>query len=392
MKLKKLTALVLAGAMLFALCGCGKTVIEAYDDGTETAQALDFEAAWAAHDPEDVVFYVDGEGVTWRELFYEIVYYTNYVAYSEGTAITSMSDVCSLFTDEDGNYYTYGAVVLQNAVTLLEQYHVVYKRLSDLGVVLGKEALDSVEQVRQNAIDQNFDGDEQAFLDYLDSMYCTEELWNWFNQVDAMYAYDGFDTLYGEFGSKLSDEDVLAYAAGDEDGVWTEYVQIKQIYLYEEETDGEDETEASGETAGTGTEAAADSILAALAAAQDKDAAFRELYAQYNENAALDDYPDGWCIYEGDTDDAVYQAALGMEDYDCAAVSVDGARVVVMKVPIDPDGGVYYDGENDIMYTLRYYAAWQAYSDLINGEDGWIASAQADWAEGFENFSLEELF
>jgi hypothetical protein len=405
MKGKRLIALVLSVMMLLTLAACGETTVEAYDSGEETEKALDFDAAYATHTPDEIVFYVDGVGVTWEELFYEIAYYTNYLSYYEGTTITDMNGVCSLFTDADGNYYTYGAVVLQNAVTLLEQYHVVYQHLTDLGIVLGKDGLDYVEQVRQNAIDQNFDGDEQAFLEYLNNLYCTEELWDWFNQVDALYTYDGFDTLYGKMGADLSDEDVLAYAAGDEDGNWTEYVQLKQIYLYtpeetEETEAAEDADQATQETADdTATQEAtaeaateeprtADAILAAL----DSGESFDDLYAQYNENEALDSYPDGWCVYEGDTDDAIYQAALALEDNEYTLVSIDGADVIVQRVPIDPDGGVYYDASTDTMYTLRYYAAWQAYSDLINGTDGWIATAQAEWAEGFEDFAIEDIF
>lgn len=401
---RKLTA-VLAAALVFALVlsGCGKTTtVEAYDSTATTTEAasLDFDASYAMYDPDTVIFYVNGTGVTWQELFYQVVYYTRYVEQQEGTEITSWSDVCSLFTDEDGNYYTYGAVVLQNAITVLEQYHIVYDHLTELGVTLGKDALDSLDTLRQEVIDENFDGDETAFQEYLDSMYCTEELWNWFNEVDALYAYDGFETLYGDFGSDFSDEDVMAYAAGDEDGAWTEYVQIKQIYIYTdeettEETDSTEETDTTEET--ETTETAADNetvqaILAALDAAEDKDAAFDELYAEYNENADLDPYEGGWCVYEGDTDDAIYEAALALEEYGYTTVEVDGAYVVVMLVPTDPDAGVYYDAENDVMYTLRYYAAWQSYSDLINGEDGWLNTAEAEWAEGFEEFTLSSLF
>ncbi|MCD7845248.1 MAG: hypothetical protein LUG57_05230 [Oscillospiraceae bacterium] len=409
---KKLTAVLAAAlALVLALSGCSATTVEAYTvtgDTTETEAAeLDFAAAYSYYDPDTVIFYVDGTGVTWQELFYEIMYYTAYVEYQEGSEITSWSDVCSLFTDSDGNYYTYGAVVLQNAITVLEQYHIVYDHLTAAGVTLGKDALDSIEALREQVIEESFDGDEDAFYEYLDSMYCTEELWNWFNEVDAMYAYDGFDTLYGEFGSDLSDEDVMAYAAGDEDGVWTQYVQIKQIYLYtEEETEEAEETEETEEseeieeTADAASEeaseetTAAETILAALDAAEDVDAAFDELYTQYNENADLDAYQSagGWCLYEGDTEDEIYQAALELGDYEYTLVSIDGADVIVMSVPIDPDAGVYYDSSTGTMYTLRYYAAWQNYSDLINGDDGWIASAEADWAEGFESFSLTTIF
>ncbi len=374
-------------ALVMVLSGCGtSTTIESYSTSTTsttTAESLDFDAAYNYYDPDTVIFYVDDVGVTWSELFYEIMYYTAYVEYMEGSEITSWSDVCSLFTDSDGYYYTYGAVVLQNAITVLEQYHIVYSHLTDAGVVLGKDALDAIDTLRQEVIDENFDGDEDSFLAYLDSMYCSEELWNWFNEVDALYAYDGFDVLYGEFGCDLSDEDVMAYAAGDEDGSWTQYVQIKQIYVY---ADTEETTADENETV--------QAILTALAEAEDVEAAMDALYSEYNENENMDPYATtgGWCIYEGDTEDDIYQAALAMEEYEYTVVTLDDAFVVVLNLPIDPDAGVYYDADSDTMYTLRYYAAWQNYSDLINGDDGWIASAYASWADGFEDFSLSTVF
>lgn len=384
MKGKKLIALLLAAVLALALCACGETTIEAYD----TAVPLDFESAWAKYDPDTPVLYVDGETVTWQEFFYQIKYFTELVSATEGVTVSSWSQTSTRYTDAGGSPMTYGALVLQNAVNTLVQYHAMHYNLTAVGAVLGKEALDSVEELRQNAIDDTFDGDESAFQEYLDGMYCTEELWNWYNQVDALYAYDGFDLLYGEFGSALPDEDVMTYAAGDPDGVWTEYVQIKQIYLYDPEDGEGEETDASDEAAAD--KAAA--VVAALDAAADKEAAFDRLYAEYNENDALDVFEGGRCVYQGDVDDAVYEAALDMDNGGYAAVAVDGGTVVVMRVPIDPDAGVYYEESDGTMYTLRYYAAWQSYSDRINGENGWIASAERTWADGFGDLTLEDLF
>lgn len=388
MKRKKILALALTAAALLPLCACGGTYVEAYDTAEGAAsEALDFDAAWAKYDPDYVVCTVDGEDVTWREFFYQIKYFKELAAATDGTTITSWDQTSAAYTDEDGSPVTYGALVLQNAVNTIVQYHAVHKNLTDAGAVLGKDALDAVENMRQSAIDENFDGDEEAFAEYLESMYCTEELWSWYNQVDALYAYDGFETLYGPFGSRLSDADVTAYAGGDPDGSWTQYVQIKQIYLYSDETD-----EESGDEEGA-VDARAVDILAALDAAADPSAAFDELYAEYNEENALDVYNEGGrSVYEGDVDDAVYQAALELEEYEYAAVSIDGGTAVVMRVPIEPDSGVYYDESSGTMYTLRYYAAWQSYSDLINGEDGWIASAERAWAEDFGSLTLQELF
>ena len=414
MKYKKFIAFALALSIFMVLCGCGaakteqaETVVS--EEGAAVAETvaaeekgLDFAAAYAAYAPETVVFYVDGVGVTWQELFYQIAYNAAYLSSMEGTAITDWNDTCSFYYDAQGNPVTYGAIVMQNATSTLLQYHIMDSRFRDEGLVLGKEALDAVELVRQTAIDQSFGGDEEAFLAYLEELYCTEDIWNWYNQVDAMYNYDGFEHFYGEMGSLISDDAVMDYAAGDEDGAWTEYVQLKLLCLYDDETAEEDNTEeASGEASeeASAEPAAeetltAEEILVRILTAEDRVAEFDDLYAQYNEEPQMDYYPDGWCVYQGDTDDAIYQMGLSMDIGECTLVSLDGADVIVMKMPVDPDGGVYYDASTETMYTLRYFAAWQEYAEMTSGENGWIATdaAGAEWAEGFENFTLDMVF
>ena len=206
-------------------------------------------------------------------------------------------------------------------------------------------------------------------------MYCTDALWQWFNEVDALYQYDGFDTLYGVFGSDYPDEGVFAYAAGDPNGTWTEYVQIKLIRLADDE-------------AAAAVEAALSAESASGEAYADTESIFDSLYEQYNTDPSFDVYSGGRAVYHGDMEDAVYEAALAMEDYEWQIVSLEDGSAAVMRVPIEPDASVYYNEVTDTMFTLRYYAAWQAYSDEINGPDGWLAHASAEWAEGFEDFSL----
>ena len=381
---RRLIALILAVCAILTLCACSQTHLEAYN----TAAAMDFEGAWRKYSPDDVVCYISGEKVTWQEFFYQIRYFAQLISAADGVTITSWDQPSKSYTDADGHGLSYGALVMQNAVNTIVQYHALHSGLTAAGAVLGKEALDSVEAARQSAISQSFGGDEAAFLEYLDSMYCTDALWTWYNQVDALYAFDGFDTLYGVNGAEFSDEAVMAYAAGDENGAWTEYVQIKQIYLYDEA-----ET-AAGEDAATDEpeEQSIASRVEAVTAALDAGDSFDDVYAAYNENPSLDAFPDGRCVYADDVPEAVYNAALEMEEGAYAAVETESGFVFLQKLPIDPDCGVYYDEENDVMYTLRYCAAWQAYADRINGENGWIATATREWTDEFGDMSLKTLF
>lgn len=403
--MKKITAILLSLSLLFCLCACGKTEIKSYQDSieapelnlageaaaeaaaetatetteteTETATALDWTSAYASFDPDTPVFTVNGVAVTWQEVFYEIAYCATYLQLSSGETITDWS---ALVQDSSGNQVTCEKYVVSSAIALLQQYHIVYKNLTDAGVTLSEAGEAKVAATRQATIDENFDGDEEAFLEYLSNLFCTTELWDWFLTTDALYE-QGFTFFYGENGAKLPDADVLSYA---ED---YNYVTIKQIYLTDPNAE---ETAASEEPVDAQT--LIDTLAATKGTSSAKATAFDKLYKEYNKNADLDAYGTSRCVYQDDVDDIIYLAALALEDYEYTTVTVDGNDILLMRVPTDPDDNVYYDAENDAMYTLRYYAAWQAYSDMINGEDGWLATAETEWVSPFESFSLQDVF
>lgn len=385
---KKMLAFLLAAAMGITLCSCGERPEEEISAAemaeTETVAPLDFAGAYGRHDPEDIVFTVDGENVTWQEFFYEVAYTSSIIAAQQGASFTDWDAICPLYVDADGNaVYTYGEVVLQSVVNTLIQYHIMDKHMTELGITLNEDSQSALENLREQTVSEDFDGDEEAFLSYLDSLFCSEEIWTWFNTVDSKYS-QAFSDLYGEMGSDYPDEDVMAYAAGDPDGAWMEYVQLKMICLYTDDAaEAGDEANADADLA--------DSILDELTGAEDRDAKYAELYALYNEESGLDPYSGGWCLYQGDTADEIYDAARSMATGDIGRVSIDGAEVIVWKVPVDPDAGVTWDSSTGTVYTLRYYAAWQDYTDRINQ---WIeeGTETARWTEDFENFSLREAF
>ena len=378
--MKRIAALVLVAALMFSLAACGKTVITAYE---EPAFEPDFAAAYASHDPDEVVFTIAGKDATWQMLFYEIAYNTAYLE-SQGQTITGWSDACTLYQDENGIYYSYGSVILTNAVTLLEQYLIMEAKLDEAGCVADEACDEYIATARQTVIDSSFNGDETAFLEYLSNMYGSEELWDWFNRIDYLYQTQGFEKLYGTDGASYGDEETLAYAEA------YDYVGLCQMTVAHQsaqtETDG-----ASGEASVEGSAAA---IRTALDAADDKQAAFAELYAAYNTDETLDVYAAGRCVWEEDVEEAVYEAAVALGEYESAVIEGEETDTVILRIPCYADAPVYYDTDTGITYNLRYYAAWQAYYDLVNGEDGWIA-AGADtltWAEGFEELSMDEIF
>lgn len=388
--MKRILPLLLA--LLLCLSACGKTRIvptetaePAQTPETEPAldtELFDWDAAYAAYEPDTVVFTVEGREATWQELFYQVAYCTAALEYSSGVTIT---DWDMEMTDAQGNTVSCGDYVLQAAVAMLQQYHIVYNELTALGVTLEEEDRAELEAYEKQLLEEGYAGDEEAFRADLESLFCSEELWHWFNEVDALYNA-GFRHFYGSMGELYGEEETLAY--GEEYG----YVNTRQLYIYNN-SDGTSE-EPAGDTAedfaGMGR------LLSELEAVKEDPAAleerFVELFEQYNEDLALENYPDGWCIWQGDTDESVYQAAMAMEDHSYTVVETEAADVLVLRLPLAADAPVFYDAYEDVSYPLSYYAAWQDYSDLVNGPGGWIQSAETLPAAEFEDFRLRDVF
>ncbi len=380
--MKRVCAALLA-ACLLALSACGKTEIVAREQAlqsqreSDTSAPLNWDAAYAAYAPEAVMFTVGSEAVTWQEFFYQFTAAARALEKSSGLSIT---DWDMTVTDENGGSVACGDYVLQAAVQQLTLYHVIHERLHALGLALSDEGRARVEAYRQTTITEQFAGDAAAFAASLEELYGSEEIWRWLCEVDELYN-EGFDFLCGVEGSALSDGEAIAY--GEEYG----YVGLREIYIY---------NNAAANSAEPSSDDPMSLMLAALAEHKEESAAlvecFAALAAQYNENLSLENYPEGRCVWEGDVDAAVYSAALAMQDYEYAIVSLEDADVLLLRVPLAADAAVLYDAENDALRSLRYYAAWQAYNEQIHGEGGWLASAVCQSVSPFETFSPKDVF
>ena len=380
--MKRMLSLITVFCLCLSLCACGRGEVVALDSNssapvtTPEVQALDWDAAYAVYEPGEPIFTVGSQAVTWQELFYQVAYCTRSLEYTLGEEITDWS---LTITDSSGNTVYAGDYILQTAVSLLQQYHAVEQSLLAEGLVLDEQALAQVEAIRADTVEDSFGGDEEAFRAYLESLYGSEEIWTWLCTVDVMYN-EGLELLYGPMGQSMEEEAVLAY------GEDYSYVNTRQIYIY-------NNTDQQNVDAGSDL---VPQLLAELESVKEDPAALEACFAalaeQYNENPVLETYPEGWCIWPGDTEEAVYQAALALEDNSYTVVALEGADVLVLRMPLTAEAEVYYNSEEGQMYDLRYYAAWQAYTDRINGTGGWLDACPVQALSGFESLNLQDLF
>jgi hypothetical protein len=277
---------------------------------------------------------------------------------------------------------TYSQYFISSAKNMVVQYHALEMNAKAAGAELTAEDEESLQELLDSDIVSCCGEGSTAedFYDYLESMYVSEDLYNYINSVSCLYT-NCFDKLYSVDGGAISDADVQSYIEANG------YMTAKHILLKTVDADGNaisDEEKAE-------RLATAEEIVAQLDAVSDQDARitlFEELMAEYNEDSSEDYYPGGYCFASGDMVEEFETATAALGEYETSGVvESDYGYHIILRLPTTPDDIVEYYSEDE-QYSLRYLAAVDAY-DVVIGN--WIADAVVVWASDFENLDLGTL-
>ena len=361
--MKKLTALALAAALIFALAGCGA------DDGLVE---YDWDEAWESYAPDTTVMTVNGEEISWEQYFYWL--YLEYMQYFAGLGmdepVSEENDTpVSEFLASDVESY----VVQYAVIDQLAREHGVELTAEDEEVLAAQLESDIAEYAGEG-------GTEEELFDYLEGIHVSREVYDYVNRVMVLYPRM-FMELYGSSGEKYSDEDTLAYAA--------EYGYVTAKHILFKTTD--DENEPLPEAEIEEIRARAEAVLSELQNAPEGglEALFDELMAEYSDDPGSESYPDGYCFEPG--------APLVQEFKDAAAKLEPGeisglvessyGLHILLREPVRSEDLVLMQTAQP--FTLRYTAAVMDYNNLYNSA---IMGAEVVYAEGFEGFRPADLF
>jgi hypothetical protein len=234
MKLKKLTAALLGALLILSLvAGCtGKTVspfVSASPSASAStsdaadatsADTLNIAGAYASLSPDTVMLTIDGNDITWDELFYMI----NYAIDNYRSQTGEITDWSASFSD----IVTIASYVLDTAVSFVLQDAAIEYGASHLEVTLCDDAQANIQSDWDDQVASA--GSEEEFVAMLEAQYCTKEIYQKLVTISQM-AQACFDEIYGENGAKLTDEQAADYTA--EDG----YLMAKHILMLTTKTD-----------------------------------------------------------------------------------------------------------------------------------------------------------
>lgn len=378
---KRFLALLMSTLMIFgALAGCGQSGDET-DKDTETGSqepeqtadvtvaSIDYDAAYAMYSPDTVVMTINGIDVTWDVYFYWLYTMANqYEYYGGGTIDWSME------LDAEYTYESYAKEYAKNVIT---QYWVIEGVAGEMGIELTEEDLASIETMYQEGVDYYGAGDEQAFEEYLASIYFNKENFNRMNEI-LKYYEKIFESYFGKDGSELSDEDALSYAE-DAGYMYAKHILFRTI---------DDAGESLGEEVEASKKAEAEAVLAELQACATTEALlarFDELMNEKSEDPGIANYPDGYYFVDGEMEENFQAGTEALQPNELSGLveSYFGYHII-LRLPLNPDDVTEYGGN-----SLRYIAAMALFNNMA---DEWFETAEIVYMDDFESLKLENVF
>lgn len=340
-------------------------------------RVIDYEALYALHEPDEVVATVDGKDVTWGTFFYfyksfadEIDSYITQMNEYYGAEI-QWTDVC----DPDSGA-TYEDIVAESGLQEYSQYVTINNYAASVGSRLSSEQEQQLadERMQMAQMIAGEDATEEDFYAFYAGQYMPAELIDLLMSVNYIYP-QAFDDLYGENGSKVSDEDAIAYLEAGE------YVSANHIlFMTMDPSTGEsvDEDTANEKKAQAGEIAAE---LQAIEDSAERLAKFKEYKGQYDEDTGKIAYPDGYVFTPGMMVPEFETAADSLGDYEVSdpVQTVYGYHVII-RLPLDPDALVKYS-ESGIPLSARSMYANEKYGEELQN---YYNQMQMEFVSGFE--------
>lgn len=374
---RTLTLILALLLMLSTASGCAQnTELRSYkNDALNTDPG---QRALAAYEPDTVVMTIDGTEVRWDEFAFWLCTTAKDMAADAGvTKIDDWNAVCN----EKMNR-TYGEELLRNVLEQEKQFHSLEARAADNGVKLGTKGKQYVEQSLAESLETFSIPSEEESADILRAYYLDAEVLRY--QAKISYLYQKlYEKLFGADGEKLPEDELQDYI--QKNG----YKTVRHILLSTVDENNEPLPEDQKEKKLT----QAQRIIERLSGIQDTEELIRQFdryTKEYNEDAGVETYPNGYCFTEGQMDEAFEAASAQMLPYQVfpEPVETEYGYHVLLRLPTTGDD-VLDINEDGTPYLLRTDAAQALYTQLVHT---WIDEAEVEWAPGFEALDVQTLF
>lgn len=360
-----LIGLSLALVLSLISTGCSSnsapaTETPAATEAAAVAGSWDFDAAYAALEPDTEVMTINGQSLRWDAYFYWL---------SSLLQSVSPKDIASWDgAIGDGTDTEYGEYFLQLAQRNAAQFCIMDDLADAAGITLTQEDETAMEESRKQDIEAYGNGTEKGLQSYLASLRMPEDYYTAINR-SVLRNSKRFAQTYGELGENLTDEDVMSFAEGrgyvygmqllcqtsqDEDAA----AQRAELEQLRDSLVGEEGTAAIGER------------FAALAEEN-----------EYGEISAT--------LFDPEAVSQAFSEALQqLENYHTTIVEDTEGLHLVLRLPLKPDTVVGNDAAGAPL-DLRYLtAAWLDDNTISEA----LENCKVEYSKAFSELDMNQLF
>lgn len=340
---------------------------------------------------EDTVMTVNGTAVSFDE----------YMA-GLNQAVSELEDLYQSYSgtsvDWDGKFLFDDTVTnlewcLKRAGQQVARYRVVEQKAKEMGVTLTDEQTTAIDDQIQNIKDQYVTSDDNADTQlqaFFASYGYTEDSYRERCRLNYLYS-DLFTEIYGEQGSKLSDDKVQAYAEEND------YITSAHILLLTSETvtdaDGKSSSKELSDEQKAEKKAKAEELCAELKAITDDTerwTRFKELMNEYSEDTGLPQFPEGYCFTKGSMVTEYDDASRALKEYEVSdVVESQFGYHVIMRLPTKGTDLVSYrNGYTQSVVPLTYLATPVEFdADIAD----WASSADIKYTKLYDSIDFSQF-
>ena len=340
---------------------------------------------------EDTVMTVNGTSVSFDEYMGGL-----------NQAVSELEDLYQSYSgtsvDWDGKFLFDDTVTnlewcLKRAGQQVARYRVVEQKAKEMGVTLTDEQTTAIDDQIQNIKDQYVTSDDNADTQlqaFFASYGYTEDSYRERCRLNYLYS-DLFTEIYGEQGSKLSDDKVQAYAEEND------YITSAHILLLTSETvtdaDGKSTSKELSDEVKPEKKAKAEELCAELKAITDDTerwTRFKELMNEYSEDTGLPQFPEGYCFTKGSMVTEYDDASRALKEYEVSdVVESQFGYHVIMRLPTKGTDLVSYrNGYTQSVVPLTYLAAPVEFdADIAD----WASSADIKYTKLYDSIDFSQF-
>ena len=233
-------------------------------------------------------------------------------------------------------------------------------------------------------------GGAKTFKKTLKTYGYTEDSYRERCRLNYLYS-DLFTEIYGEQGSKLSDDKVQAYAEEND------YITSAHILLLTSETvtdaDGKSTSKELSDEVKAEKKAKAEELCAELKAITDDTerwTRFKELMNEYSEDTGLPQFPEGYCFTKGSMVTEYDDASRALKEYEVSdVVESQFGYHVIMRLPTKGTDLVSYrNGYTQSVVPLTYLAAPVEFdADIAD----WASSADIKYTKLYDSIDFSQF-